>query len=107
MVLKEKLYQSEQKGEQSIGIKFFYLNTSYSFEYKKSCIGRLPVKIFIKKNRARNTPAYQLLLSIRTLATYKKIFLTSRWSTVSIPKQLSLDRTPFLAGHCRISGDDC
>ena len=46
--------------------------------------------MFIKrKPRARKASAYRMLLSIKTLVTYKKMFLTSRWTTVSIVKQLS------------------
>ena len=41
------------KKQQSIGIKSFYSNTSYGFEYKKNCIRKLASKIFIKsKTRA-------------------------------------------------------
>ena len=31
-----------------MGIKSFYLNTPYGFEYKKNCISKLSIKVFIK-----------------------------------------------------------
>ena len=36
MVSDEKLSQAEQKKKQSIGLKPFYSNTSYSLEYEKT-----------------------------------------------------------------------
>ena len=38
MLSEDKLSQAEQKNLPSIGIKSFYSNTSYGFEYKKNCI---------------------------------------------------------------------
>ena len=36
MFSEEKLYQAGEKTQQSIGIKSFYLNTSYGLEYEKN-----------------------------------------------------------------------
>ena len=36
MFSEEKLAQAGQKKQQSIGIKSFYSNTSYGFEYQKA-----------------------------------------------------------------------
>ena len=39
----------QDKKQQSVGIKYFYSNTSDGFEYKKNCFSKLSIKIFIKK----------------------------------------------------------
>ena len=65
--------------------KTFYSNTSYGFEYKKMLIKR--------KNRAGKANASRMLLSFKTLVTYKKNFLTPRRTVMSVVKQLSLDIT--------------
>ena len=53
MLLVEKHSQAGQK-KQSMGIKSFYWNTPYGFEYKKNCISKLSIKVFIKrKTKAR------------------------------------------------------
>ena len=91
------------KKQRSIGIEFFYLKTSYGFEYKRNCISKFYMEMFIyRKTRAGNAYAYQMLLSFQTSVTYKKK-LTSNQRTLSILKQLSQDITPFSAGHCPMS----
>ena len=48
----DKLFQAGHKKKnkkKGAGIKSFYSNTSYSFEYKKDCISKLSVKMFIKR----------------------------------------------------------
>ena len=44
-----KLSQAGQKNQQSSGIKPFYSNTSYGFEYEKNCTNKLSIKMFIKR----------------------------------------------------------
>ena len=44
-----KLSRAGQK-KKSSGIKSFYSNAPYGFEYKKNCINKLSIKMFIKKN---------------------------------------------------------
>ena len=66
MFSEEKLSQVGQK-QQSIGIKYFYWETSYGFEYKKNCSSILSVKMFIKKKTREGKPyVYQMLLSFKT-----------------------------------------
>ena len=48
MFSEEKLSQAGQKTQQSSGIKSFYSNTPYGFEYEKNCINKLSIKMFIK-----------------------------------------------------------
>ena len=38
MFSEEKLSQAGQKNQQSIGIKYFYSNTSYGLEHKKTAL---------------------------------------------------------------------
>ena len=66
----------QDKKQQSVGIKYFYSNTSDGFEYKKNCFSKLSIKIFIKKKKteAEKVYAYQMLLSFKTSGTYKKLF---------------------------------
>ena len=53
--------------QRSIGIKSFYSNTSYGFEYKRNCISKLFVKMFIKrKTRTEKVYPYRMLLSFKT-----------------------------------------
>ena len=62
------------KKQQSIGIKSFYSNRSYGFEYK-NYISKLSIKIFTKsKTRSGKAYAYQMFLSFKTLVTYEKTF---------------------------------
>ena len=49
---KEKLSQTGQK-KQGTGIRPFYSNTSYCFEYTINCISKLSIKVFIKKLQSR------------------------------------------------------
>ena len=66
MISDEKLSKVGQKKQQSIGIKSFYTNTSYGFEYKKNCISKFSIKVFIKrKTRAGKTCGYRMLLSFK------------------------------------------
>ena len=51
MFSEEKLSQIRQKKQQSIAIKSFYSNTSCGFEYKKNCISKLSINMFIKEKR--------------------------------------------------------
>ena len=44
-----KLSQAEQQNQQSSGIKPFYSNACYGFEYKKNCTNKLSIKMFIKR----------------------------------------------------------
>ena len=62
----------QDKKQQSVGIKYFYSNTSDGFEYKKNCFSKLSIKIFITE--AEKVYAYQMLLSFKTSGTYKKLF---------------------------------
>ena len=75
MFSEEKFPQQEGKKQQSIGIKFFYWNAFYSFEYKKNSISKLSIKMFVKsKTRAGKTYDYRILLSFKTSKTYKNNF---------------------------------
>ena len=57
--------------KQSIGIKSFYSDTSNGVEYNKNCIGKLSIKMSIKrKTRARKAYAYQILLWFKASVTY-------------------------------------
>ena len=57
-----------------------------------------------KRNaRAGKTYAYGMFRSFKTPVTHKKN-LTSRWTTVSVVKELSSDITRFFAGHSLMSG---
>ena len=51
MFSEEKLSQIRQKKQQSIAIKSFYSNTSCGFEYKKNCISKLSINMFIKREK--------------------------------------------------------
>ena len=87
MFSEEKLSQPGQKNHQFIGNKSFYLNTSNRLEYKKNCISKLSIKMFIKrKARGGKAYAYGMLLSFKAMVTYKQNFLTSRRTTVSVAK---------------------
>ena len=92
------------KKQQSIGIKFFYSNISYGFEYKKNYIRKPFVKIFIKRNtRARKTYVYWMLLIFKTSVTFfkkKKI----HWLTVSVVKEFSSDITQIFVRHSLMPG---
>ena len=65
MFSQEKLFLAGQKSiGRSIGIKCFYSNTSYGFEYKAICISKSFIKMLIKgKTRAGNAYAYRMILS--------------------------------------------
>ena len=69
MFLEKKLSKAGQK--KSIGIKPFYSNTFYGFEYKKNSISKLSIKMFIKrKTTAEKAYAYRVPLSFKTSVTY-------------------------------------
>ena len=71
MFSEEKLSHAGQKNQKSIGKKFSYSNRSYGFEYKKTCISKLSLKIFIKrKTRAEKAYLSRMLLSYKTSITY-------------------------------------
>ena len=58
MFSEEKLSQERQKQQQSIGIKSFYSNTSYGFEYHKNCMNKLFIKMFLKRPCFNTGKAY-------------------------------------------------
>ena len=65
----------QDKKQPSIGIKSFYSNASYGFEYKKNCISKVSIKMFIKRKVwAGNVYANRMLLNYKTSVTYKNIF---------------------------------
>ena len=65
----------------------------------------MSITIFIKrKTRAGKDHAYRMLLSFKKLGTSIIIFFTSRGTTASVIKQLSLDITYFFAEHCSLFG---
>ena len=52
--------------KQRIGIKSFYSGIIYGFEYKKNCISKLSIKMFIKrKTRAGKRYPYLMPLSLK------------------------------------------
>ena len=64
---------SEEK--KKVGIKSFFSNTSYGFEYKIFYISKLSVKMFVKrKTKARKAYAYQMLVRFKTSVTYGEFF---------------------------------
>ena len=71
MFSEKKLPQAEQKKCRSVGIKHFYSNTYYGFEYKRNWVSKLSIKIFIKRRTRGGKPhAYQMLLSFKTSITF-------------------------------------
>ena len=74
-ILEEKFYQAKQKGQQYFGIKIFYSKSSYGSQYKKNCISRFSVKIFMKrKPRAGKASPCRMFLSAMASVTYKIFF---------------------------------
>ena len=55
MFWEEKLPQAGKK-QQRIGMKYFYLNTSYGLEYEKNWINKLSIKMFIKRKPEQERP---------------------------------------------------
>ena len=82
-VSREKTVPSRGNKQQSEGIKSFYSNIFYGFEYKKNSISKLSIKMFINR-KTRVGIAY--ILSLPAV------------------KQLSLDMIQLFAGHCPMSG---
>ena len=68
----------------STGIKSFYSNTCYGFEYKKTASVKLSIKMKKKKakrktkkkkkTRVEKAYAYRILLSFKTSVTCEKLF---------------------------------
>ena len=70
----EENLSKQGKKQQSIGRKSSYSNTSSGFEYKKNCLSKLSITMFIKREtRAGKAYAYLMLLSLETPVAY--IFL--------------------------------
>lgn len=57
-----------------------------------------------RKTRAVKAYAYRMLLTFKRWATDKKRKLTTRQTTVSVVKQLSLDITQFFAANFLMYG---
>ena len=74
-VFRGKAAPSRAKNQQSIGIKSFYSNTSYSLEYEKTASVNNLLKRW-QKTKAVKAYAYRMLLSFKMSATYN-FFLTS------------------------------
>ena len=49
MFSEETLSQVGPKKQRSIGLKYFYSNTTEGLEYEKNCISELSITMFIKK----------------------------------------------------------